>query len=890
MKKNLSTYLLATFIVITSFFVSFNTIQASKGDNIYGWGWSDGTGWISLNSCTNPADSSTCTGPDYGLNYDATKGNITGYAWSDNIGWIQFGDLIGMPSAGTQAKIDFATGKLSGWARAWSLANISSSSPFPNDNETSGGIASDWADGWISLSSTNSVSSPLYGVSFNLTSGLPVANSYAWGSNVNGWISFTQAKILPHSITTPTLNLIATDESTGTVSSGGLLTVNSDDYFTLSASGTGLNGGSATVGGDDTINWTNRTTVTCPTTVPIAYAPHIAFIIPGSVAETYTYTITCTKSTGGTISSTVKVKINPGLDPKVLIRATEVLDPSNTVQDISTSVTQNSPIPKMTVLPGHTINIEWGADNVEYFLPESCVATNSLRDSHWNFSPLGIKKTITPNNLGVSSFVPTDDAIYTVTCIGSGKSSKQEQVFVANVMVTINKKVSSLMMYANGVSGTVTVGQSDPISLSSIGYNLNKDGTATGNDITNWNSKKDCPSVTTNPLLYKPDFSIDAPGTYIYTLNCDSSLKSGARISGTVTVIVQKKTTQYSIAKLRVNGVEATGTNDPAGSLSETKIIQIDPTTDNPIQFEWSMKNIRTSTAQGITFYDCSLHNDNNPAWGFGNSTFNATIPQWGGDLSTADSPTTEIFYTLACNLTNGSVLKAKIDVQMKTKTCDPSDPTCNPAQGNNYISSTGYDCKTQTAYVNVNMSDYQLLADPGKYKCTVEFINASGKVVQTNDVAIPTSSSAQYQLPFINNLTQDMGYTVHMSCPTASSDPIEMTNQINVTSQNSCKVFPALSAPSCVVPTATTVSLRATGLQDMTSCFINREDTTLGINEDYPLDNPLPLAQTLVLPYSETSTYTLSCKGTDGPYSAVVRIPIGLDCKQIKIPAYKEI
>lgn len=195
MKKNLLTYLLAIFVIITGFFVSVHTAQASSTDNIYGWGWSDTIGWISFNNCSDPAIASTCLGQSYGVKYD-TAGDVTGYAWSDNIGWIQFGRLGGFPGVGGQAHIDTTTGQMSGWARAISLSNSSSTVPFPYDNESSGGVASDWADGWISLSglASNVAQSP-YGISFNMTSGLPNTNSYAWGSNVLGWITFGQVKL-----------------------------------------------------------------------------------------------------------------------------------------------------------------------------------------------------------------------------------------------------------------------------------------------------------------------------------------------------------------------------------------------------------------------------------------------------------------------------------------------------------------------------------------------------------------------------------------------------------------------------------------------------------------------------------------------------------------------
>lgn len=119
-----------------------------------GYAWSDNIGWVSL------------SGSNYGLALD-NNGKLSGYAWSDNIGWITANEseLTGCPSNPCRAKLN--GNAFSGWLRA--LSN-------------GGG----W-DGWISLSGN----SPSYGVTQDQSTA--ALSGYAWGSDVVGWLDFSQA-------------------------------------------------------------------------------------------------------------------------------------------------------------------------------------------------------------------------------------------------------------------------------------------------------------------------------------------------------------------------------------------------------------------------------------------------------------------------------------------------------------------------------------------------------------------------------------------------------------------------------------------------------------------------------------------------------------------------
>lgn len=144
-------------LVIFGFFIFGNT-KAGPADNVSGWAWSENIGWISFNNTSGGGAT------NYGVNIE-TDGVFSGYAWSENIGWISFntGDLTGCPTAPCQAKLDFGTKEVSGWAKAL----------------TDGG---GWP-GWIRLREVTN-----YGVSWNSLSG--EMEGWAWADGVIGWISF----------------------------------------------------------------------------------------------------------------------------------------------------------------------------------------------------------------------------------------------------------------------------------------------------------------------------------------------------------------------------------------------------------------------------------------------------------------------------------------------------------------------------------------------------------------------------------------------------------------------------------------------------------------------------------------------------------------------------
>ena len=177
-----STKKLHVFLFSLAAIIATTTIVlASSTDTISGWAWSGNTGWIKLNNCTDPNTPSTCDTNAYGLTAPLTgSGIITGYVWSSNIGWINFADNS-CPTSGCTpgAKINWTTGKITGWARACSVYASGCSGTLANTNYLGG-----W-DGYINLGPGSN-----WGLSV-ATSG--AISGYAWGSDVIGWTEFNGA-------------------------------------------------------------------------------------------------------------------------------------------------------------------------------------------------------------------------------------------------------------------------------------------------------------------------------------------------------------------------------------------------------------------------------------------------------------------------------------------------------------------------------------------------------------------------------------------------------------------------------------------------------------------------------------------------------------------------
>lgn len=155
--------------------------------SVLGWAWSstglgEGLGWFRMaynalasawGNSTQPAESVR-----YGVLADEQTGELSGYAWNNYGGWLSFNkaELAGCPVGTCEARLDPATGAVSGWAK---LLN-SPHSYEPNQSY--------W---WVSLSSKPG--EPAYGLVYATTTWSTTAkvfSGYAWGGDGVGWLGF----------------------------------------------------------------------------------------------------------------------------------------------------------------------------------------------------------------------------------------------------------------------------------------------------------------------------------------------------------------------------------------------------------------------------------------------------------------------------------------------------------------------------------------------------------------------------------------------------------------------------------------------------------------------------------------------------------------------------
>lgn len=179
---------------IFTMFVGVFSFGSAEASNVYGSAWSEGVGWISLNSCVSPSNCPSSSGvPSHGVTLDINNNKVSGTAWNANIGLISFNstDWGKCPPDKVSCNLNNFQNKWDdgGWARAISAVYGSS------DNPNNGG----W-DGWISLGNGSvynaeiDKNSPVQMASsdFSGTNTYTIkssANGYWWGDEVVGWIN-----------------------------------------------------------------------------------------------------------------------------------------------------------------------------------------------------------------------------------------------------------------------------------------------------------------------------------------------------------------------------------------------------------------------------------------------------------------------------------------------------------------------------------------------------------------------------------------------------------------------------------------------------------------------------------------------------------------------------
>jgi hypothetical protein len=271
-----SIILFVSFFALTSFASAARPITELKG-----WAWSSNIGWISM-SCENQ---NTCATRDYRVSVNQDTGALTGYAWSDNVGWLQFGGLSGFP-IGTNTVAANATlseqNTLTGWARfcAGTTAGVC------NNTMTS---RTDGWDGWVSLSGRTvpDVAGNVYNYGITLQSNNQNFEGFAWGSDVVGWVDFSQV-----------------------VSNSANVSVS------LNANPTIVK----TSGANTILTWISKNATSCtptadslkPSWTGTSITPNVAGTKPISITQDITFTLNCVGSNGSSATSSVFVDLDTG--------------------------------------------------------------------------------------------------------------------------------------------------------------------------------------------------------------------------------------------------------------------------------------------------------------------------------------------------------------------------------------------------------------------------------------------------------------------------------------------------------------------------------------------------------------------------------------------------
>lgn len=204
------TLFVASLLIVVGVFLTAAKLFADGGSNMYGYLWSSNIGWIDMNDCTNPADSTSCNpSGSFGVSVlPSAPGTMSGYAWSSNIGWITF-NQSGCPASVSNctpgAAVTWNTdgsGTVHGWARACSVYVSNCSGTLKDDS-----ALGTW-DGFIALDSkTAGGTAGAWGLAITTSKSL---TGYAWGSQVIGWIKSINASIY---VGGPTVSLVANPTS-----------------------------------------------------------------------------------------------------------------------------------------------------------------------------------------------------------------------------------------------------------------------------------------------------------------------------------------------------------------------------------------------------------------------------------------------------------------------------------------------------------------------------------------------------------------------------------------------------------------------------------------------------------------------------------------------------
>lgn len=419
---NIKKYILNIGIAVIALFGLFSGAQiASAVSDLSGNAWSGNIGWITFNCLsTSTCGASNSTAYKVILN-DQNK--LDGYAWSDNIGWIRFDPNLSSCPGGSSAAVCAPRVIYSGApADKYTLYGFAKAVSGNGSTSVAG------FSGFIDLNGLNTGAA--VGGSRKM-----LANSYAWGSDLIGWIDMSDVSFGPPSWSPAlTVNLTANKQT--------LSLANSEaSRVLISYSATPVPGGNAltcnrtkTVDGVlspnttwNSWNVTNTAAVSDSRYYDLKDQPY-----------TTTYTIQCTNSLNG---QTASASIVVGFAPEITL--------ASSTPQVPYYYQFNAPVK-------NPITLSWTAKHSNFCTAKKVVNGSDVSDPVWTGTIwTGNSSLAAVSGTKAVTYDGSSDVTYVITCVGARPdliSSKSVTVTIAKPSMTITATATVPSNNTNPVS------------------------------------------------------------------------------------------------------------------------------------------------------------------------------------------------------------------------------------------------------------------------------------------------------------------------------------------------------------------------------------------------------------------------------------------------------
>ncbi len=392
---------------------------ASALSDMYGSAWSGNIGWITFNCLST----STC-GPSNSTAYKVIlndQNKLDGYAWSDNVGWVRFDPNLSSCPGGTSAsvcapRVIYSGAGLGDKYTFYGFAKVLSG----NGSTSAAGFS-----GFIDLNGLNT-GSAVSG------SRKMLANSYAWGSDLIGWIDMSDVSVGPPSWSPAlTINLTANKQT--------LSLANAEaSRVLISYSATPAPGGTAlTCNRSKTVDGVvspNTTWNTWNVTNTAAVSDSRYYDLKDQPYTT-TYSINCRNSlTNQTASASIIV----GFAPEITL--------ASSTPQVPYYFQSNLPVK-------NPITLSWTAKHSNSCTAKKVINGSDVSDPVWTGTIWTGNSSVTPvSGTKAVTYDGNSDVTYVITCVGA----RPDLVSSKSVTITIAKPAMTITATATVPSNNTT--------------------------------------------------------------------------------------------------------------------------------------------------------------------------------------------------------------------------------------------------------------------------------------------------------------------------------------------------------------------------------------------------------------------------------------------------